>query len=214
MFGGTLGWQANAFHTGAHNDILFVSSAVLGRAFFKNVAATRRQGGDIDLDWSRDDWTASLGYAYTDATFQTKLTLASEDNPFAGGAGNIHVKPGDRMPGIPANSVKALVEYHPSWRISLAMRAMSGRFLRGDESNLNPKTAPFAVFDIAASYPLFAHAELFAAIANLFDKRYETFGAFAPTGDVPIAQAPGASNPRALSPAPPREFTLGLRVKF
>ena len=59
---------------------------------------------------------------------------------------------------------------------------------------------------------IWEHAELFGAIANLFDRKYETFGAFSPTGEVPLSQAPGATNPRSLSPAPPRMLEGGVRL--
>jgi outer membrane receptor protein involved in Fe transport len=211
---GTLSWTADLFRTDTHNDILFVSSAILGRAYFQNVAATRRQGGDLSLSFATPTLTETIAYTYVDATFQTPLTLQSEDNPAADATGEIHVLPGDHMPGIPAQTVKLIVDYHPSdiWGVSFAMRGSSGRFLRGDESNLNPKTNPFAVFDIAGHYALTGHAQLWAAITNLFDRKYETFGGFSPTGDVPLAEAPGATDPRSLSPAPPRQFELGLKL--
>jgi hypothetical protein len=54
--------------------------------------------------------------------------------------------------------------------------------------------------------------ELFATLRNLLDKKYETFGTFSPTSDVPIPEAPGASNPRSLSPAPPFSLFAGARL--
>ncbi|HEY1710845.1 MAG TPA: TonB-dependent receptor [Rhizomicrobium sp.] len=214
LYEGTLAWQADAYRTDLHNDILFVSSAIFSRAFFQNVAATRRQGFEGSLSYVLPDITAYLGYAYTDATFQTPLTLESDDNPLSDANGEIHVVPGDHMPGIPAQTAKAGFDYHPEerWSVSFAMRAASGQFLRGDESNLNRKTNPYAVFDVGARYKIWNHTELFGAIANLFDRKYETFGAFSPTGDVPLSQAPGATNPRSLSPAPPRLFEGGIRL--
>ncbi|HEX2592299.1 MAG TPA: TonB-dependent receptor [Rhizomicrobium sp.] len=211
---GKLTWQAALYRTNVRNDIIFVSSPTLGRAYFQNVAATRRQGFEAAANYETHDFTASLAYAYIDATFETPLTLSSEDNPFADASGNIFVTPGDRMPGIPAHSVKGSVDWHPQerWGISLSMRAASGRVLRGDESNENPKTAPYAVFDLGGHFNIVEHVTLFAAVTNLFDKTYETFGSFSPTADVPISEVPGASDPRALSPAPPREYQLGLKI--
>ncbi|HEX2591509.1 MAG TPA: hypothetical protein VHL34_08430, partial [Rhizomicrobium sp.] len=73
---------------------------------------------------------------------------------------------------------------------------------------------PYAVFDLGGHFNIVEHVTLFAAVTNLFDKTYETFGSFSPTADVPIAEVPGASDPRALSPAPPREYQLGLKISL
>jgi iron complex outermembrane recepter protein len=39
-------------------------------------------------------------------------------------------------------------------------------------------------------------------VQNLLNVKYETFGTFSPTSLVPIAQAPGATLTRSLSPRP------------
>jgi iron complex outermembrane receptor protein len=93
------------------------------------------------------------------------------------------------------------------------MRAASGVYLRGDEANRNPKTGAYAVVDAAAAYRVTEAIEVFAGIVNIFDARYATFGTFSPTSAIPIAEVPGASNPRSLSPAPPRSVFGGLRLR-
>ncbi len=117
--------------------------------------------------------------------------------------------PGDRLPGIPANMVKLGADYQATadWTVSLAARYADGQYLRGDESNLNPKTRPYVVLDLASRYRVTDNIELFGEIDNLLDQKYETFGAFSPTADVPIAEVPGATNPRSLSP---RATDLGV----
>ena len=86
------------------------------------------------------------------------------------------------------------------------------QWLRGDESNLNPKTAPNFVLNATTRYRVGAHVALFASIENLLDQKYETFGSFSPTSDVPIVEMPNASNPRSLSPAPPISVYAGVRL--
>ena len=98
--------------------------------------------------------------------------------------------------------------------LSLGMRAASGSYLAGDEANEQPKLGGYAVFDVGGRFRIAGHAELFGTITNIFDRRYATFGTFSPTSDVFIAEAPGASNPRSLSPAEPRAFMVGLRIAF
>jgi outer membrane receptor protein involved in Fe transport len=147
----------------------------------------------------------SLDYSHTDAIFRSALTLNSPINPLADANGLIHVLPGMRLPSVPADVFKATIGYEllPGWNVAVAAHASSGVYLRGDESNLNPKTRPYAVFDLNSSYRVTERVELFTTLRNLLDKKYETFGTFTPTSDVPISEAPGASDPRSLSPAPP-----------
>jgi len=212
--GGTLKWHTGLYHTDARDDIMLVSSSVIGRAFFENVGNTRRQGLESSVDFESDEWSLSLNYSYTDAEFRSQFTLNSPENPFADANGAIFVASGNRMPSIPANLLKAVVGYAPSprWSISLGARAASGVYLRGDETNLNRKTGAYVAFDLSSRYRFSDSVEAFATINNLLNAKYETFGTFSPTDDVPIAEAPGASNPRSLAPAPPFSIMAGIRV--
>jgi outer membrane receptor protein involved in Fe transport len=211
---GSIEWHAGIFQTDTRDEIQFVASPVVGRAFFANVGDTRRQGFESSLDLQSGPWLLSLDYSYTDATFRSPLILNSPQNPLADSNGQIQVRKGDHLPSIPANLLKATVNYRPApaWSISLALRAASGVYLQGDEANLNERTGAYAVFDISSSYRLTERLEFFATITNLFDAKYSSFGTFSPTSDVPIAEAPGASDPRSLSPAPPRAAFGGIRV--
>jgi len=214
--GGAFSWHAGYFHVDADDDILFAASAIAGRAFFENIGTTTRQGAEISGNYTRGSWRFSLGYTHTDATFGNALTLNSADNPRANADGLIFVKPGDHLPGIPANMVKLAADYQatPDWTIGLDGRYGDGQWLRGDEANLNPKTAPYFVLDVTTRYRFCQQVELFATIENLLDRKYETFGSFSPTSDVPISEVPNASNPRSLSPAPPISAYGGIRVKL
>jgi outer membrane receptor protein involved in Fe transport len=214
--GGTFHWHAGYFHVDADDDILFAASEITGRAFFENIGTTRRQGLELSGDYTRDKWRFMLGYTYTDATFQHAITLNSEDNPFADADGLIFVKPGDHLPGIPESMLKLGAEYKvtSAWSVDLDGRYADGQWLRGDESNLNPKTAPYFVLDFSTRYRIDERFELFGTIENFLDTKYETFGSFSPTADVPITEAPGATNPRSLSPAPPISVYAGVRVSL
>ncbi len=211
---GAFSWHAGIYRADANNDILFAASEITGRAFFENIGTTRRQGIEASGDYTTGPWRFSLGYTYTDATFRHALTLNSEDNPFADDDGLIHVVPGDHLPGIPDNMLKLNADYQVTsqWIVSLSGRYADGQYLRGDESNLNPKTDPYFVLNLATRYHLNDRFELFGEVDNVLDTKYETFGAFSPTSDVPINEVPGATNPRSLSPAPPISFFAGVRV--
>ncbi|HEX3485822.1 MAG TPA: TonB-dependent receptor, partial [Micropepsaceae bacterium] len=157
-----------------------------------------------------------LDYSYTDATFRSGLVLNSPENPLADANGQIAVVPGNHIPGVPRDLVKANLIYvfTPSWSISLAVQAADGKYLRGDESNLNPKLPGYFTADVSTRWHLTEHLELFASVENLFDAHYATFGTFSPTDRIPIREAPGASDPRSVSPATPRSFYAGLRVQL
>jgi iron complex outermembrane receptor protein len=214
--GQRLTWHVGVFRTDSDDDIMFTASSIIGRAFFQNVGGTRRQGLESSLDLQIETWSVSLDYSFTEARFRNALTLNSPNNPLADANGEIQVMPGDSLPNVPAHLFKAQFLYTPieRWTVALAARAASGVYLQGDESNLNPKTKAYAVFDASTSYRLTDNFAVFFTVSNLLDAKYETFGAFSPTSAVPIAQAPGASDPRSLSPAPPRSFFGGLRVRL
>ena len=204
------------FHTNLDNDILFVNSPIQGRAFFQNVGSTLRQGVDLDLQLKTDRLLAWIAYSYTDAQFQTGFIESSENNPAANSEGNIQVEPGDRLPGIPANLLKIGVDYKitDKWTAGGTGIYASGQFLFGDEANLTPTTPPYFVLNLHSSYQLTKQLQVYAILENAFNATYYTFGTFSPTSSVPIVQAPGASNPRSLSPAAPIGVTIGLRATF
>jgi iron complex outermembrane recepter protein len=214
--GPALRWHVDFFRSDLHNDIQFVASSIIGRGFFENVGATRREGAEFALDATGDLWSLSLDYSFTSAAFRSPLILNSPDNPFRDANGQIAIVPGDRLSGIPAHLGKAVFETHVTddFDVTVALRAASGVYLRGDEANLNPKIPGYAVVDLGLRYRVSERLSLFGSVTNLFDTRYATFGAFSPTSDVPLLQAPGATNPRSLSPAPPRWFSAGVTVEL
>jgi outer membrane receptor protein involved in Fe transport len=207
-------WNLDAFRTTSRNEIILVSSELHGRAFFQNVGATRRQGVTANLELRSKRLTAWAAYAYTDARFLTGLVLNSPDNPEAAPDGTIEVRPGAHMPGTPAHRLKLGLDYDVTSRLHVGFDGIisSGAVLFGDEANLTPKTSPYAVFGLNAAYRVTASTELFGEITNLGDARYATYGTFCPTSQAPIPEAPGASDPRCLSPGAPRTFRIGVRI--
>jgi outer membrane receptor protein involved in Fe transport len=192
-----------------------VASDVRGRGFFENVGDTLRQGIEAQAEWRSGPWRAFATYALTDATFQTALTLTSPDNPAADASGLIHVRPGDRIPGVVRQRLKLGLAYQAArWRLALDAASASGVYLTGDEANLQPMTGAYVVANLSGSWRLTRTVELFGTIENLADARYETAGTFAETSAVFLAEAPGATNPRSLTPGEPRTFELGVRVSY
>jgi iron complex outermembrane recepter protein len=145
------------------------------------------------------------------------LTLSSQNNPFADENGNIQVRPGNRLPGVPRHLFKVGADYGitEKWVVGFSALVASGRFLTGDESNLNPTTGAYGVLNIHSNYQVIEHVQVFAQLENVVNSRYATFGTFSPVGsDTPLIQAPGSTNTRSLSPAPPISAFGGVRVTF
>ncbi|HTR17509.1 MAG TPA: TonB-dependent receptor [Acetobacteraceae bacterium] len=212
----TITYSVSLFHSDLDDDIAFVNSVTLGRAFFENIGGTRRQGIDAGLQYRDPRWLAYIDYSYTDATYRTGFIEAAGNNPDADPNGNITIHPGDRLPGIPANQVKLGVQCQvtPRWTVGATGIAESGAVLFGDEANLTPRLPGFFTLDLNTSYQMTPHIQFYGLVNNATNAKYYTYGTFSPTASVFIAQAPNATNPRSLSPAAPIGGFGGIRVSF
>ncbi len=215
-------WNVGLFRTNLTDDIYGVATTV-STGFFQNIGTTRRQGVETGLSYKDETWSVFAAYSLVDATFQSALTLPSPSNPFADASGNIQVRPGDRLPGIPLHRLKLGADYRitPSWTIGGTFTYVSDQFYRGDELNQNAPLPGYAVVNLHSSYTVTENFELFASIENLLDTHYATFGTFGdPTGigapGIPpgaVTNGPGVDN-RFVSPAPPIGIFGGVRIKF
>ena len=104
--GDRLSYDLGFYRSNLDDDIVFVNSATLNRAFFTNIGQTRRQGVDASIQYKAPRWSAYLAYTYTDATYQSGFVEAAGSNPAADANGNITINPGDRLPGVPAHQGK------------------------------------------------------------------------------------------------------------
>jgi iron complex outermembrane receptor protein len=215
---GQFAWNAGLFRTDLDDDIYGVATS-LSTGFFENIGATRRQGIETGLAYRDDAWSMFLSYSLVDATFQSRFTLASPSNPFADANGNIQVRPGDRLPGIPLHQLKAGADYHidPNWIIGAALTYFSAQFLRGDESNQNPPLPGYVVVSFHTSYKVADNFELFADIQNLLNAKYASFGQFSDPAGIGAPGVPtngiGVDN-RFLAPGAPIAVYGGMRLKF
>ncbi len=212
-----IGWHAGVFRTESDDDILFVTSPTVGRAFFRNVGATRRQGVEAGADFRAGRLRVYADYAFTDATFRSALTLSSQDNPLADENGNIQAKRGSRLPGVPQHLLKVGADYGvtEAWTVGFSAKVASGQYLFGDESNQNPQTGAYGVLNAHTSYQVTKNLQVFGLVENAFNARYETFGTFSPVAsNTPILQVPNASNTRSLSPGAPVAGFAGVRMTF
>jgi iron complex outermembrane recepter protein len=208
---GHLAWHAGLFRTDTDHDILDVPSALSGFGFFQNAGATRRQGVEAGAKFATDKWLLRADYAFLDATFRNALTLSSPFNPAADLNGNIFVVPGDHLPSLPAHRMKLGVAYRPApdWTVGANLAVASGQYLRGDEANENAKLPGYHTVGLDASYRINDRISVQGVINNLLGAKYDTFGTFFDTTQIP---ALGLSDPRTLSPGAPRSIMVFVRA--
>jgi iron complex outermembrane recepter protein len=210
---GRVNWSLGLFRTGNTDDIINIASPIAGHGFFQNGGKTRREGVEASASYKQERWTAYANYTFIDATFQSRLTLSSPNNPAADANGNIFVVPGDRIPAVPQHRFKAGAEYAVTepWKIGADLNVVGSQYLVGDQSNQNPKVPAYWVVNLHTSYQVFKHVELFGLVQNLFDRRYYTFGTFFDPHAIPFL---GLTDPRTLAPGMPLAAYAGLRATF
>jgi outer membrane receptor protein involved in Fe transport len=213
-----LTWSAGFYRTADSDDIIYEATAYNPNlAFYVNAGRTRRQGVEAELRLESRRLRASLGYAYTGATFRTPLLLNSGSNPAADANGNIQVEPGDRIPGIPRHRATLTVDWSVTdrWTVGASAVAQSDAYRFGDEANQTKPVGGYLVVDLNTAWRVSRQVTLFALVNNAFDTRYDTYGAFGPVGDVPWPNVPGGvTDPRTASPGTPIAAYGGVRVGF
>ena len=204
------------FRTDNENDILFQTT---GRAtgLFANVDRTRREGieGNLAGQMGSLDWFAA--YSYVSATFEDDFQVLSPNHDFANDEGEITVRAGDSIPGIPAHQFKLGADFALDDRLTLALDliANSGQYLRGDESNELDEIDGYTLVNLGARYRLNDRLLLYAQVHNLFNTKFETFGLLGEEpGEVEVPLIEDFEVPIFLGAAPPRAGFLGLRYRF
>lgn len=229
-----LNWNAALFHTVNRDDLLFISNG-LAAGYFTNFGRTQRQGVELGLSQQTAGFGWSAGYSYLRATYRSSACIVSEHNstaetsPNCSGEGEIEVRPGDRIPGLPQHSFKLAADWQALAALSLGaqLRAYSGQFVRGNENNQHQpdgagfngagRIGGFAVLDLTGSWKFGKDVELFGKLANVFDRRYATAGllganAFDAGGAL---QAPADWRAEQfLGPGAPRAAWVGVRMSF
>ena len=214
---GTLGWKLGGFRADNSDDILAIPSPVLqGFGYFQNVGSTRRQGIEAEVNLKSATLQLYASYALVDARFLNALEVGS-NSPFAVN-GNVQIVPGNRIPAIPRNRIKAGIDYAVTDAFKVGGDALfiSSQYFVGDESNQAQKLPSYAVFNLHASYQINKTFQVYARADNVLDNRYATYGTFFDTGAIPNFANGGApfADPRSVSPARPRAFYAGLKATF
>jgi outer membrane receptor protein involved in Fe transport len=215
---GTLGWKLGGFRADNTDDILAIPSPVLqGFGYFQNVGSTRRQGIEAEATLKSSKMQLYASYTLVDARFLDALQVGS-NSPFADANGNIQIVPGNQIPAVPRNRIKAGFDYAVSDAFKVGGDALfiGSQYFVGDESNQFAKLPGYAVFNLHASYQIDKNFQIYARADNIFDNRYATYGTFFDTGSVPNFANGGApfTDPRSLSPARPRALYAGIKITF
>ncbi|MCD2519643.1 TonB-dependent receptor [Massilia sp. G4R7] len=209
------------------DDILFLSSPSR-QGYFANFERTRHQGLDLTAAQQFGSFGLRLAYSYLEAEYDA-------DGELFTGARNVEVRRGMRLAGLPRHSGKLTFDWtaNPQLSFGADLQASSSLVTQGNEDGLSedpeddeePERADWRVrgyglVTLRASYRPTPKWELFARISNLFDRRYETFGAVAP--DLfpngrqlkPHEDEVDAAHARFVAPGAPRTFIAGLRYTF
>ena len=215
---GAVAWKLGAFRADNSDDILNIPSPVLqGFGYFQNVGSTRRQGIEAEVSLKSNKMQLNASYTFIDARFLNALQLAS-NSPFADENGNIQVMPGNQIPAVPRNRLKAGIDYAVTDAFKVGGDALfvSSQYFAGDASNQFMKLPSYAVFNLHASYQVTKNVQIYARADNIFNNLYATYGTFFDTGALPNFANGGApfTDPRSLSPAQPRAFYTGMKVTF
>jgi iron complex outermembrane receptor protein len=201
------------FRTEVRDEIVFASTQ-RAAGYFQNVDRTRRQGAELSAATSFAGEMARLSgsYAYVDATYQASAALASALE------GNV-VRPGSRFAMSPRHRASADLQLRrvtgrAALDATLAARAVSSSFLRGDEANRTPPLPGYVVLDLRAG-ARWRRTGIALTVANLLDRRYALYGVFATNPKGPYGGPPPAeeSVERFLTPAYPRTVTVSASLE-
>ncbi|HSD53683.1 MAG TPA: TonB-dependent receptor [Burkholderiales bacterium] len=214
---------AALFRTNLQDDIQFISSggAAINAGYFQNIGRTRRQGIEFSAEATVARWTFAASASYVAATFQSPFTVFSPNNSSANAAGDIQVSAGDRIPGIPAGTLKLRAQFALAERatVGASLLAFSRQYARGDENNqdANGPVPGYAIVNLDAQWEIARGLQLFANIANLLNSRYATFGVlgqnfFAGPGNT--FDAANAQSAQFRTPGAPFGVWVGVAYRF
>jgi len=192
-----LRWNAGFFHGINYNDLLFVASEQTGFGYFTNFGKTRRQGAEAGLSDQLGKFTFGGNYTFLSATYQSSQVIDGGSNSTndagPGQDGNITVQPGDPIPQIPRNIVKAYADYAPTSKLSIDLdfEAVGRSYARGNENNQDQPdgvyyvgqgySPGYGVVNAGARYQLRKWVQLFVEVNNLLNHRYYTAAQLGPT---------------------------------
>lgn len=215
-------WSAAVYNTTLNDDIQFVSAGAASTlGFFQNVGRTRRQGFELAGRTQAGPLGISASYSYVSATYRSAWTEHSPSNSSADAGGNISIKPGDRIPGIPESTAKLRLDYSatPKWKIGTSLVWRGSIYARGDENNAdaNGRLSGYFLADLDTTYQVTRQLQVFATVSNLFNHRYQSFGVLGANAFTGLNNTFNGTNPvsgQFVAPGAPRSVWIGLRYAW
>lgn len=212
------------FRTDNKDDILFRSVSVAGQlGYFANFPKTRNQGVDAELALTRGPIDFGIGYSFLEATYQADGVLRQ-------GERNVTITPGTRIAGLPRHTLKVAADWRlgGGFVVGADVQGISSRGVSGNEDGLleDPedgealqarklKVPGYALVNLRASWKPSKQWEVYVNANNVFDRRYENFGALAETVFTPSgAYAGDEADAVFVAPGTRRSFFAGLRYRF
>ena len=191
-------WNAAFYRSLLDNDVQFIYDNS-GLGSFANVGTTERKGFEVAAGATLGPVRLSASYGYVEATYRSSFIDASGDT----------VTPGNRITGIPAQSIKLRATYAPNKVFALGanVMAVSGQYAHGDEANRNIPIPGYALVNLDAHVTPLSGVELFANITNLLDRHYATYGVMG-------TNIYTGGDEQFRTPAPGRAVLMGLRYSF
>jgi outer membrane receptor protein involved in Fe transport len=191
------------FRVDLTDDIYAVTPAGTTSVYFQNVGATRRQGLEAMARLRRRLLDVDASYTYTLATFQSEVELATARTP----TGTQTVPRGADLPLTPRHRLDLMARVRPWPWLTLEAGALyvGAQVYRGDEANQAPRLPSYLVVRSGVE-ARWGNWTASLRVQNMLDRRFETFGTFAPDG-----KAAGQPVVPFLTPGAPLRVVVGLR---
>jgi len=195
--------NAAVFKTDTKNEIVVLVNQS-GRSVYQNVDSTSRKGFELAVDSKfGGGFTGVLSYTYLDARFENNfLTCGTSANC---GAPTINVPAGNKIPGVPANSVYGELGW--SYIPLGFFTALEARWVdKVYTSDLNDESAAaYTLVNLRAGFEQKFRAwtlSQYARVDNIFNQQY--------VGSVIV----NASNGQYYEPAPGTNYTVGMSASY
>ena len=220
--------HATAYRTENRNDILFFRAGATNLGYFDNFDRTHREGFELGLDHSIEDWSFKFDIAHVKATYQTVGVLQL-------GERNVRVVPGMRIAGVPATTAKFSVDWfvNPQWCAGAQLVSVGKQTTQGNEDGFiddgedeeaatkqNWGLKGYTLLNFRLDYRPTDKLTAYLRLNNALNRRYETYAAIGadlfPNGKqlAPHIEATDAALAKFVAPGAPRTVFAGLRYAF
>jgi outer membrane receptor protein involved in Fe transport len=133
---------------------------------FANIGDTRRRGMELGIRGKSGKLGWYTNYSFVQATFEDAFSSSSPSHPAADANGDVAVRKGNRIPGIPGHGLQLGLDYEILADLGLGGDLMfnSDQHLRGDEANLLDAIDGYAIVNLNGEYRLSKHVSVFGRI--------------------------------------------------